>query len=221
MPEDVKPPVSDPAVSPLPAADPSAPPPAPVTPPTGGDPTPKPTDPPTPPAPTVPDKYDLKLPDKSTVDKAVVERTAAKARELGLSQEHAQKTLDYVHQEIDAAANAAVEASLKSHLPGGAVWEQQVTEWGAASLADPEIGNNNPEQMAKMSTLAKEVVAKFGDKESIEFIESNPLSSHPAFLRLLTRIGKASAEGSLVVPSSQRNGQKSVADRWYAETTGT
>jgi hypothetical protein len=210
-------------VPPTPPAGETPTPPAPPTP-SGEPPVPPapPTNtPPTPPAPTVPDKYDLKLPDKSTVDKAVVERTAAKARELGLSQEHAQKTLDYVHQEIDAAANAAVEASLKSHLPGGAVWEQQVTEWGAASLADPELGNNNPEQMAKMSTLAKEVVAKFGDKESIEFIESNPLSSHPAFLRLLTRIGKASAEGSLVVPSSQRNGQKSVADRWYAETTGT
>jgi hypothetical protein len=210
-------------VPPTPPAGETPTPPAPPTP-SGEPPVPPapPTNtPPTPPAPTVPDKYDLKLPDKSTVDKAVVERTAAKARELGLSQEHAQKTLDYVHQEIDAAANAAVEASLKSHLPGGAVWEQQVTEWGAASLADPELGNNNPEQMAKMSTLAKEVVAKFGDKESIEFIESNPLASHPAFLRLLTRIGKASAEGSLVVPSSQRNGQKSVADRWYAETTGT
>jgi hypothetical protein len=77
--------------------------------------------PPTPPAPTVPDKYDLKLPDKSTVDKAVVERTAAKARELGLSQEHAQKTLDFVHQEIDAAAKAAVEASLKLTAGGRSV----------------------------------------------------------------------------------------------------
>jgi succinyl-CoA synthetase beta subunit len=62
-----------------------------------------------------------------------------------------------------------------------------VKEWGAASLADPELGGNNPEQLAKMSTLAKEVVAKFGDKESIEFIESNPLGvTSGADLRLLT-----------------------------------
>jgi hypothetical protein len=230
----------DPATPPAgapPAGDPPAAPPAgnpPAAPPTGDPATPPvtppsapatpPTDPAAPPAPDGrprgPDgkfleKYDLKLPADSTVDAAVVERTAARARELGLSNEHAQKTLDFVHQEVSAAAKAAAEATLAAHAPGGAEWEKNVKDWNAAALADQELGANKPEQLTQNAALARRVVATFGDKESIEFLEKNPLGSHPALLRMLVRIGKASGEGSLVAPASQDAPKKSMGERWY------
>jgi hypothetical protein len=163
----------------------------------------------------VPEKYDLKLPAESTVDKAVVERTAARARELGLSNEHAQKTLDFVHQEVSSAVKAATEATLAAHAPGGAKWEENVKEWNAAALADKELGGNKPEQLTANAKLAQQVVAKFGDKESIEFMEKNPLGSHPALLRMLVRIAKASSEGTLVTSGAQAAEKKSIGERWY------
>lgn len=160
-------------------------------------------------------KYDLKLPDGFKGDPAVVEKTAAIARELGLSQEHAQKFLDRRIQDHAEVEQAAIDATLKSHAPGGAVWDKQVEEWNAAALADPDIGANKPEQLEASVKLAKQVVAKFGDKDSIEFLEKNPIGSHPALVRLLVRIGKASSEGSLVVPGSQDPIQKEAKDILY------
>lgn len=167
----------------------------------------------------VPDKYDLKLPDKSNIDKAVVERTAAIARELGLSQERAQKMLDFQVQELAAIEDATIKATLEAHQPGGAVWEKQVEEWNAKALADPDIGGNKPEQLQASVKLAKQVVAKFGDKESIEFLEKNPLGSHPALIRLLYRIGKASSEGSLVLASAQDTSKKPSEEILYPVET--
>lgn len=168
-----------------------------------------------------PEKYDLKLPKESTVDKAVVERTAAKARELGLSQEHAQKMLDFQVQELAAIEDASIKATVEAHGPGGAVWEKQVEDWNKAALADPDIGANKPEQLQASVALAKQVVAKFGDKESIEFLEKNPIGSHPALLRLLYRIGKASSEGSLVVASAQDGTKKEAKDILYPKEKQT
>jgi hypothetical protein len=162
-----------------------------------------------------PEKYDLKLPDKSTVAPAVVERTAAIARELGLSQEHAQKMLDFQVQELATLEDSAIAATLQAHAPGGEVWEKQVQKWNDAALADAEIGGNKPEQLAASVKLASQVVAKFGDQESIDFLKSNPLGSHPALIRLLVRIGKASSEGSLVIPKTQDGAQREPKDILY------
>jgi hypothetical protein len=163
------------------------------------------------------EKYDLKLPEKSTVDAAVVERTAAKARELGLSNEHAQKTLDFVHQEIVETSKAAVEAALKAHTPGGEVWEAQVNEWRANALADKELGGGDQAKLDAAVAIANQVVAKFADKEAVEFFKNNPIGAHPALIRMLHRIGKASSEGTLITPGTQ-GGQKPLEERWYGET---
>jgi hypothetical protein len=163
------------------------------------------------------EKYDLKLPEKSTVDAAVVERTAAKARELGLSNEHAQKALDFVHQEIVETSKAAAEAALKAHTPGGEVWEAQVNEWRANALADKELGGGDQAKLDAAVAIANQVVAKFADKEAVEFFKNNPIGAHPALIRMLHRIGKASSEGTLVTPGTQ-GGQKPLEERWYGET---
>lgn len=169
----------------------------------------------------VPDKYDLKLPDGFGGDKSVVERTAAIARELGLSNERAQKLLTSSLQEHAAVEKAAIEATLQSHAKGGAVWEKQVEDWNKAALADELLAGNKPEQLTASVALAKQVLAKYGDKESIEFLDKNPIGSHPALLRLLVRIGKASSEGSLVVPGSQQPTSKEAKDILYPKDKQT
>lgn len=108
----------------------------------------------------VPEKYDLKLPDGFEGDPAVVERTAADARELGLSNERAQKLLDRRIQEAADVEQSAIDRTLKAHAPGGAVWEKQVEDWNKAALADPLIGGNKPEQLHASVALAKQVLSE-------------------------------------------------------------
>lgn len=158
----------------------------------------------------VPDKYDLKLPDKSVLDATALERTTAIARELGLSDTaNAQKVLDFVDKEV-GAARAAVAADWE---PGkGAAWLKQDTDYKAAALADPVLAGGKPEQLAANVDLAKRVLAKFGDAASIAFLEQSGLGSHPGALSLLVKIGKAMGEGSLVLPQTTPPAQRTEAD---------
>lgn len=172
-----------------------------------------------------PDSYDIKLPDDVKVDTAIVEKTAAIARELGLSQDNAQKALTFVAQEVQsevAAQLAAWEAPSETNKDGGPKWREQEEAWRAASLADKDLGNGNPESLKAHVTRATQVVAKFGDKDLAAFFEKSGLGSNPATLRFLSKIGQAMSEGSLVIGDPGVKGDKSeeaVAARLFDHPT--
>jgi hypothetical protein len=213
---DTAPPAADAAPeAPIPAADPAAAPPAPVV----ADPA-KPADAPAPAdkAPDAPVEYSLTLPNDSGLDPAVVERTTAIARELGLSPDHAQKTLNFLSQEAATAAKAAGDAAIQSHQPGGDAWEQQQAEWKTAALADPVLGAGKPEALSAIVTRATQVVATFGSPELVTFLETSGLGSSPAVLKLLDNIGKAMKEDQLVIPSTAPGASKSAAEKLYGTT---
>jgi hypothetical protein len=218
MPEDIQPPVTPPAAPPVtppadPPADPTVPP---VTPPVDPSaPVVPPIDPATPPAapvvpvvPVVPDKYELKLPAESTLDPAIVERTAAKARELGLSNEAGQQLLDSVVAEVTARETAQAEAN----KPGGSAWTERVQALEAAALADKEIGGS-PEKLAASAELGKRVLAKFFPPETAAFLQETGLGSHPAILKGLAKIGRSMSEGSLAFSGTNEGGPPSEDEK--------
>lgn len=165
--------------------------------------------------PAVPEKYELKLPEASTLDASAIERTTAIARELGLPNDAAaQKVLDFVNQEAATHAAAQREAFLAAHQPGGAEWVKQDAAYREAALADAEIGGT-PEKLAASSELAKRAFAQFADPEAAEFFEKSGLGSHPQVLRMLTRIGKAMGEGTLVRGGSSTTAATRPEDRLY------
>jgi len=167
--------------------------------------------------PVVPDKYVLKLPDNSPVDPALTERTAAIARTLGLSNENAQKTLEFAAQEAARETGAALSAfspPSDQNPEGGAKWREQDAAWRAAALTDKELGDGKPEKLQASTDLAKKVLAKFGDAESIDFVDS-ALGSNPALLRVLVRIGRAMSESSLVKGAQDSPAQKRPEHRLY------
>lgn len=143
----------------------------------------------------VPEKYELKLPEQTSLDTAVVERTAAIARELGLSQDNAQKTLEFVNNEVAAQIQAVTEA----HKPGGAEWTKNVETWEKAALADPDLGGSGkPEVLKGNADLAQRVLAKFFPPVVKEFLIETGFGSNPDVLRGFVSIGRAMSEGSLV-----------------------
>lgn len=157
------------------------------------------------PAGTIPEKYDLKVPDGATVDADFVTRTAATARALGLTNEAGQKLLDAQIAELATARTAAIEAGkaeqLKAMQPGGAIWAEQEAAWRAKALTDAEIGGS-PEKLQANVDLAVKVVNRFAPDEAKQFFTDSGLGSHPALVRMFARIGKAMSEATLTAPGA-------------------
>ncbi len=179
-------------------------------------------------APVVPEKYDLKVPDGSTVDPALVDRTAAKARALGLTNEAAQKLFDSEVKDATAQATAqqaaltkAQEDSRKALLdawaPNGVEWKKQQDDWTKLSKADPTIGGEKFNQAVES---AGQAVERFGDPELKQMLEETGFGQHPVVLRFLSKIGAASRESTFANGGSPTGGnQESMVNRFYGKTT--
>lgn len=161
------------------------------------------------PAPIV---YDLKLPEKSSFDAAVLERTVAHAKALGLSPEHAQKDLEFWNQEtatrVEAEKAAEREAALAAMQPGGAEWLKAVEGWRAETLADTALGATPAERKAAIDkghgVIQKYVEQYPKDGEAFKaFINTSGLGDHPTAVRLFAWLGKAMGEGTLVLPDAK------------------
>lgn len=153
--------------------------------------------------PVVPEKYDLKVPDGSTLDAAFVERTAATARALGLTNEAGQQLLDGIAAELSTAVTPAVEAGVLARMdalkPGGAEWLTVNEAHKAASLADPDLGAGDPAKLEVIRGKAQQALTKYFPDVTQDQLEASLLASNPLFLKGLARIGEAMSEGALVL----------------------
>ena len=144
-------------------------------------------------APKVPDKYELVLPKDSALPVASIEKTAAIARELGLSNEAAQKVLDAFNATVAAEAKADAEAWKPNTGPA---WKARDAEWKSEALKDTEIGGT-PDKLSASVNTANLVLGKFFDPSVAEFLKESGLGSHREFIRGLARIGKGMSEGTM------------------------
>jgi len=192
------------------------------------DPVVDPAPPAAPAAPVVPEKYDLQVPDGSTVDPALIERTAATARELGLTNEAAQKLFDTEVKDATDRATAhaaaltkasedAQKALIDAWQPNGVEWKKQQKEWTDAAKADPTIGG---EKFAQSVESAGQAVERFGDPEFKKILEETGYGRHPVVLRFLAKIGNASRESTFANNGAPTGGQeKSLVNKFYGKTT--
>lgn len=153
--------------------------------------------------PAVPEKYELKLPEGSTLDQSAIDRVSAYAKEMKLSQDMAQAVLDREHLAVDSYAKA-----LDSQF--AAVKE----EWKQNGFKDKEIGGDAYRENAE---LAKRVVAKYASEEFAKILDESGYGNHPELIRTFLRIGKAMAEDKLVMPGAQAGGKKSAEELFYGK----
>lgn len=165
----------------------------------------------------VPEKYELKLPENAGLPAEALERTAAVARELGLPNAAAQRTLEFVNAEVVAQRTALLEA----HRPGGAEWAKQEQQWRADALADPALGNGSPATLEQRVDLGKRALSKFFPPETLDFLNSTGFGSHPSVLKGLVKIGAAMAEDGVILPGTAGAGagKRSPEDILYGATT--
>lgn len=172
----------DPAVN----QDPSAPTPGSVTPaPAVGDPTPATPTPPVEAAkPVIPEKYEFKLPDGVEVDAKAVEAFTPVLKELGLTQEAAQRLAELHVKELERQDQALNE-----------MYVAQAESWATASKTDKEFGGANFDANLQIATKA---VGRFATPELKEILRTTGLGNHPEFVRMFWKLGKAISEDSHV-----------------------
>lgn len=165
--------------------------------------------------------YDLRLPEGSPLDPALLERTVAIARERGLSPEQAQAVVDLTASEITARV-AAVEQSMS---PGGEAWTKQVNAWKAETENDPKLGKTPAERIATLQR-GYGVVRKFGEAHPDDapalnaFLDNSGLGNHPVVARLFAWLAKEAGEGTFTLPDPKDAPPKSTAELLYGPDGG-
>lgn len=171
------PPATPPVVPPAPSATPATPPVVPPTPASPPPASPPATPPATPAAPAAPATYALKMPDGGLLDAKAVERTTAHAASLGLSPDHAQKTLDFANSEV-----AAYRKELDSQSE-----YVRTKEWPTETAADPEIGGSNFQQTILDSAAARKALM---NPEFDQMLNQTGLGNHKEMVRFCSKVGR-------------------------------
>ncbi len=147
-----------------------------------------------------PKPYELKLPEKATIDNAIASELAALAHKAGISQEHAQSVANFIDQKASAFLEQVKAQQVQAH-------EAQVKTWDDALRADKEIGG---EKLQANLDLGRRALERFASPEAIQYLRDTGLNSNPEFARIFVKVGKAMGEDS--VATGQGTGGKSEQD---------
>lgn len=146
---------------------------------------------------TVPEKYELKLPDGSQLEAASLDRTAEFSKKLGLSNEQAQEMLNRESESFGKYVE-----DLKSTADG----------WLEQTKADKDLGGDN---FAETAELCKRVTDRFADEDTKKLMNETKLGDHPSVVRMFRKIGKAMENGTFVKGAEGAATQKTVKDILY------
>lgn len=156
----------------------------------------------------VPDEYKFDAPEGVEVNEEALAQFSEKAKDLGLTQSQYQGLIEYQTQ-LNAQGQEAMATQ----------YEERVGQWAEATRTDPVIGG---EDLDANLGLAKQAINTFGDDDLAKLIDApspdNPdglgLGNHPAFIRLLYKVGTAVSESDLVTGDSKVEGPSSL-ERMY------
>jgi hypothetical protein len=123
---------------------------------------------------TAPEKYEFKAPEGVKLDAALLEKATPIFKEMGLSQEAAQKLVDFqAAQQVEAAK----------------AFNEQLGKWQAEVKAIPESD--------KVLGDAKLALTKLADPATQALFGSSWMGSHPGIIKLLASAGKLLREDPL------------------------
>lgn len=127
--------------------------------------------------PQVPEKYELSMPEGWTVDEKALEAFTPIMKELGCSNEQAQKLADVFVKQVSARRSADIEL-LANEVKG---WEEELRN-------DEEIGGT---KLSENLSYTAKVLMKYGGPDVRQLLDDTGLGSHPGFVRMMVKLGKA------------------------------
>jgi hypothetical protein len=131
----------------------------------------------------VPEKYEFTMPEGMDLDEAAAEAATPIFKELGLSNEQAQRLVDFYAGERAKLESANYEA-----------WVKAQGEWQDATRADDEVGGKEFEE--KLG-IANKALSKYGTPELKDAMLATGAGNHVEFVRFAYRVGKAMSEDAI------------------------
>lgn len=160
-------------------------------------------------APVVPEKYaDFKLPEGVTLEPAQLTELQTVAKDLGLSQEAAQKFVDRTLSD-----RKAVETSMVTKQQ--AAVKQAALDWKTQTEADPEVGGTAIKENLATAIKARD---QFATPELTKMLNDSGLGNHPEVVRFFFKVGKAMSEDKFTkgaAPGGVVNSDAARAARMY------
>lgn len=147
-----------------------------------------------------PEKYEFTAGKDQELDKEAVAAFEPIARELGLSNEQAQKI-------VDVYGSTIMPQLVKQQAEA---WQQQVTGWAETVQADKELGS------VESIGNAQKAMEQFGTPELKEYLNETGLGNHPELIRIFSKIGKSMSEDGFVGGSSEN--ARSTADVLFGDS---
>ena len=159
---------------------------------------------------------EFKVPEGTTLDEATATEFKAMAKELDLTQEQAQKLLDFGGGKLRALAEGPYKA-----------WSEMQTKWQAEVKADPEIGGTKLEQSVKDASLvfvpgeSNPFVGSEAEAKSLkEALNATGAGNNPAIVKMFVRMGRMLAEpGSLTGKPPNANTVEAKLSTMYPTMT--
>lgn len=148
-----------------------------------------------------PEKYEFTAGKDQELDTEAVAAFEPIAREIGLSNEQAQKI-------VDVYGSTIMPQIVKQQTDE---WQKQVTGWAETVNADKE-GLGSTESIGN----AQKALDQFGSPELKSYLVETGLGNHPELVRVFSKIGKSMSEDGFVSGSSENT--RSSADVLFGDS---
>lgn len=145
-------------------------------------------------APVVPEKYELTAPEGMTFDDEAMAVADPVFRELGLSNEAAQKLMPVAGEFAQRVATAAVE---KAQADSETQFAAQKAAWANEAKADAEIGGDKWDETVTLSARALDKLGYPAGSPFRQFLTETGLGNHPEMIRAMRRVGERVSDDGL------------------------
>ncbi len=133
---------------------------------------------------------DFKAPDGFEIDKAALDKFTPLFKEMGLSQDQAQKLVDQYIETNQETAAAPYKA-----------YEDMRAEWRKTAINDPALGDGRSDLKPEVKAVIGRAVDSLPPDVAKEFREAMILTGagdHPAFVKAFYNLAERLGEGTLV-----------------------
>lgn len=152
-----------------------------------------------------PEQYaDFKVPEGYEVDPQLLSDFTPLMKDLDLSQEKAQKVVDFVPKLVDSVQTKTVAAVL-DHMG-----LTDFPTWGPSLKTDKEFGG---EKLDENLSVAKKALTTFGTPELSAVLAKTGLGNHPEIIRAFWKVGQQIKEDGFV--SGAKTSAASTATSLY------
>lgn len=153
----------------------------------------------------VPEKYELKIPEGLSISEDYAEQIQTHAKELGLSQEQAQKLVDR-------------DASLikEHHEHQKELMQVQAELWEEELRKDKDFGG---EKYDETVSYARKAIKQYASPEIIEWLEESKFGSNDKLVKMFARIGRDFSADTFERGSSRPPQSRDDRDIFYGSSS--